>query len=573
MNSDLKQFFLFLFSCLIFINCKHETGLSSEEAFIEYKNLREKNRDTNYKIDPEKWLDYVFECKQIVPKIRTDHELVLNFYHNSAYVFDKLKLYRESLNTYKEFFNYYDTRESQFSPKLIEDYLGYRTFAYRRVAFAYENLGLLDSAYLEHQKNLDFTDKWENISNPAAQNDFGMFLTGSIKDTVLGLDVFETAYQFTSKCFPDHDLITSIRDNLAQLYFKKLKLDQAYDHFYSNYHYYKKYLKRDADYKYEIKALETAASILEILREQNKIKTLNIFYNDVSELYNTDLHPAIKTQELRLGFLKIEHQYLLSKQDYQKSHRILEDIKILSDSIIFSKLNTQEKVLLKINDLSLNSLKSNYLLEKNQKEAELLNHKLIIWLISIASFAFLCVLTFLYFLRKQHVIRATNKQVIAEQELELVSIRNMKLNLEIESKQRDLADFAIKLTHNQEWAKVLANKLEQLKTTRGRERKKLMDDFENEVIKKTTFDTNTKEFYERLDKLSDTFYSRLHSEFPDLSRTEKRLCSLIRLKIDSRNIAIMQNITLSSLNKSRYRLRKKMNLGKDLDLDKYIQDL
>ena len=62
-----------------------------------------------------------------------------------------------------------------------------------------------------------------------------------------------------------------------------------------------------------------------------------------------------------------------------------------------------------------------------------------------------------------------------------------------------------------------------------------MDDFETEVHKKTIFDTNTKVFFERLDKLSNSFYSHLNSDFPDLSKTEKRLCSLIRLKIESRN--------------------------------------
>ena len=136
-----------------------------------------------------------------------------------------------------------------------------------------------------------------------------------------------------------------------------------------------------------------------------------------------------------------------------------------------------------------------------------------------------------------------------------------------------MSDFAINLTQNQEWAKVLANKINQLKTTKGRARKKLMDAFENEVHKKTTFDTNTKLFFARLDKLSDSFYSQLNSDFPDLSKTEKRLCSLIRLKIESRNIATIQNITLGSLNTSRYRLRKKLNLAKDVDLDGFIQNL
>ncbi|MDX1471850.1 MAG: hypothetical protein R3213_10165, partial [Flavobacteriaceae bacterium] len=77
----------------------------------------------------------------------------------------------------------------------------------------------------------------------------------------------------------------------------------------------------------------------------------------------------------------------------------------------------------------------------------------------------------------------------------------------------------------------------------------------------------------RLDELSHSFYKRLKQRFPKLSKTEERLCSLIRLRIDSKEIATLQNITLSSLNTSRYRLRKKLNLNGDQDLDDFIRSL
>ena len=55
-------------------------------------------------------------------------------------------------------------------------------------------------------------------------------------------------------------------------------------------------------------------------------------------------------------------------------------------------------------------------------------------------------------------------------------------------------------------------------------------------------------------------------------KNQLRLCSLIRLKMTSRNIAILQNITHASLNTSRYRLRKKLKLTEDDDLDNFVQN-
>jgi hypothetical protein len=160
-----------------------------------------------------------------------------------------------------------------------------------------------------------------------------------------------------------------------------------------------------------------------------------------------------------------------------------------------------------------------------------------------------------------------------EQDLKLTALKNEHLNSELKSKQRDLSDFAINLTQNQEWAKALANKLKQLKTATGRERKTLLENLEQDIHSKIQFDNNTKDFYERLDRLSDSFYKVLHSKYPNLSKTEIRLCSLIRLKIESHAIANLQNITLSSLNTSRYRLRKKLNLTEEDNLDEFIQFL
>ena len=80
-------------------------------------------------------------------------------------------------------------------------------------------------------------------------------------------------------------------------------------------------------------------------------------------------------------------------------------------------------------------------------------------------------------------------------------------------------------------------------------------------------------FFERLDKLSDAFYSQLMINYPNLSKNEIQLCSLIRLKMDSRSNATLQNITNAYLNTSRYRLRKKLELADDVNLDDFIQGL
>src|SRR5690606_26949874 len=115
---------------------------------------------------------------------------------------------------------------------------------------------------------------------------------------------------------------------------------------------------------------------------------------------------------------------------------------------------------------------------------------------------------------------------------------------EIASKQRDLSDFALNLTQNQQWAEMLAAKMKRLKSGDTKDTATILEQLTQEIQNKVQFDNDSLVFYERLDKLNDAFYSHLTNLFPNLSKNEIRLCSLIRLKMESNQIATLQNITM-----------------------------
>lgn len=175
--------------------------------------------------------------------------------------------------------------------------------------------------------------------------------------------------------------------------------------------------------------------------------------------------------------------------------------------------------------------------------------------------------------RKQQLVNAKNEKLLAEQKLKNSRLNVEKLNSEVKSKQRDLSNFALNLTQNQEWVQRISAKLEQINSAKPSAKEQLFKEFEMEFRNKTTYDKDTKIVYERLDKLSDAFYSKLKTKFPKLSKNEIRLCSLIRLNMNSKSIATLQSITIASVNTSRYRLRKKLNLSENDDLDNFIQNI
>lgn len=69
------------------------------------------------------------------------------------------------------------------------------------------------------------------------------------------------------------------------------------------------------------------------------------------------------------------------------------------------------------------------------------------------------------------------------------------------------------------------------------------------------------------------FFDQLKQRFPDLTPNEIKLCAYIRIGMSSKQIAQMLNLSPESVNKNRYRLRKKLGLEKDTALDEIIAGL
>ncbi|MBD0401375.1 triple tyrosine motif-containing protein [Flammeovirga sp. EKP202] len=80
-------------------------------------------------------------------------------------------------------------------------------------------------------------------------------------------------------------------------------------------------------------------------------------------------------------------------------------------------------------------------------------------------------------------------------------------------------------------------------------------------------------FYKLFSELHHDFIILLQNKYPQLTSNDHRLIALIRFNLNNNEIANIMNITNRSVIMNRYRLRKKMGLDKETDLDKFIKDL
>lgn len=77
----------------------------------------------------------------------------------------------------------------------------------------------------------------------------------------------------------------------------------------------------------------------------------------------------------------------------------------------------------------------------------------------------------------------------------------------------------------------------------------------------------------RFTEVNVDFYKRLRLQHDSLTPTEEKHCALIKLKFDSKEMARLLNISVSSVHISRHRIRKKMGLERGDDLSNYIASI
>lgn len=82
-----------------------------------------------------------------------------------------------------------------------------------------------------------------------------------------------------------------------------------------------------------------------------------------------------------------------------------------------------------------------------------------------------------------------------------------------------------------------------------------------------------KQFKGIFEKVHQEFFIKLKQICPELSESELRLCAYLRINLQNKEIAKMLNITPETIKKSRYRIRKKLNLDNKKNLDDFIRNI
>ena len=154
---------------------------------------------------------------------------------------------------------------------------------------------------------------------------------------------------------------------------------------------------------------------------------------------------------------------------------------------------------------------------------------------------------------------------------ELMALQSQTLESEIQFKNSELAASAMHLVKKGELITRLKTELNQLlrrvdTPAAQTELKKMVKQLEED----DQIDQEWDQFAKHFDKVHSDFVLLLKAKHSDISPSEIKLCSFLRMNLSSKEIAQLLNISVRGVEISRYRLRKKLNLQNGENLFDYL---
>ena len=304
----------------------------------------------------------------------------------------------------------------------------------------------------------------------------------------------------------------------------------------------------------------------------NKVSSIEVI-NNIGDILR-------KTGNYKEGMMysrKALQMSLDTKNEYQQASAYRDIAKVFNltgvkDSA-FYYLELSRKHLLNIysdqNNRQMSFLKIIYDTDKKNDEiAALENGRKINTIITIAIVVVVSLLVVMGLL-------TISRQRLKLRENIAIAEKNEQINLaqqeQLELKSKELTTHTLQVIQHNHFLENMRSKIEEMIKEEKRDQKKQLQQLVKQIGQKINQDQQWKDFTSMFEQLHQSFFDNLKTHCENLTVNDMRLIALIKMNMNSKDMAAIFGISQDSLRVSRYRLRKKLNLGEGDSLSSFIQ--
>lgn len=437
---------------------------------------------------------------------------------------------------------------------------------YGNIAVVYIDLGDLDPAYEYIHKSLAaYTLHKDTAGIPVAANNLGIVFKEQ-KNYDSALYYFQKAARYWGYK-NDKDWLALAESNLSEVYAAKEDKNNTLRH-----------------------ALKATQYAKDIDNEKSKghayislARAMRLTKHNKEAVFYARKALAVAKPKGIIEIMRDAHEQLYKSFSNQKREANTalyhyEQYTLLKDSMLnTSKLNfinhLKNKVKLEQTDRAIAEQSKQLLLAEQERERNLLIY-------SLVALGLLLGISILYGLYRRQKLRAKTKtqQLLVEQQahdlaainLKNEQLANKELHTELDFKKQELLSYALSMTHKNQ---ILQEIQEQVNTLNREGQEKEVRQIKNNINAAMGSQENWEEFKLRFEQVHHTFFETLKALYPQLSSNDLRMCAFIKLDLSSKQIASLLNIAPSSVDMSKYRLKKKFGLEQDENLSDLINTI
>lgn len=486
--------------------------------------------------DWKRALHYIHLSEKIVTEIDNEEIIANNNLKLAEIYFAKQTTQDISLNYYLKAYEYYCKNNDGLEKKYeLENSIAiiYAMFNNKDQALVYFN-NLLKHYTLKKQ-NLQLAKTLNNIGNLYSNNNMTNKAMYYYKKSI---EASKSINNFKLKIFQ--------YNNIGRCYTIQKKYPEA-----------KKYFS---------KLLLLSDSITDI-------NTKAWVYNSVSNLYleqkqaDSALYYSKKAKEILNGNYSIENKNAIQniyksnilKKNYAEATKYFELFNNIRDS-----LNIEEKA------INIEKIKLNQQFKENEEVIKLkeIKRKTKFYVLG------LCITLVIFFLIIL-LLRYKNRLIKSKLINELTEIKKKELDVDLENKNKELVTISMMEIQRTEIIEDIKDNLKQLRLeSQKKESQKTIDLILKQLDEEKSKSKAWNEFELYYGKVDESFYKTLNDIHPELTYRDKRLCALLKLNLTTKEIAQITGQSLKSLENSRTRLRKKLNLTNSKhDLSTYLANI
>ena len=174
--------------------------------------------------------------------------------------------------------------------------------------------------------------------------------------------------------------------------------------------------------------------------------------------------------------------------------------------------------------------------------------------------------------QQKELIKKDNEMELLAQKTqeEITRLKNEKLEAELLHMNKELGTSTVLILNKNEFISGVKDNLKSIAKKSDEEVSKELIRLVHDIEGNLSSDQDWEHFQLHFDNVHGDFSRRFKSSYPVLSPQDMKLSAYLRMNLSTKEIAHLLNISVRGVEISRYRLRKKLQLDRKLNLQDYI---